>query len=550
MGTGDIFFGPQRRDGHREDQGIGGRCFGQRAVTVRGGHSFSSVLQLCKTFARCEDFSRSAGNHLATGELLPTLGSSSRRDGNRAAAHCQRETTGVELPLPIRLVVAAPRCVHRVAVGLVAVSTASTRRGFNCCFQNSGGEQFEVVAEGDGFGEGGVEGAGELGDVGVGGEEFLGEGVGIGGGKLGGGVGDDFGEAAGVADEDGGADGHGFGGREAEAFVERGVEEQLGGGIEAGHVGFGDATDGDNLSSRQAGFGEGGGDVAERGVRARGERAGEDERGERALGVGVGGVGGGVGADEEGDVFADVVAADVEPEARGELVFRADGFASGAGEVGRGVAGHPGIEAADFSGGNVGEGGEVVLRTGGIGEDEVSASGVALGGVGEPAAEAVLADVNGEAAVEAVVQRDDGVRRTPRTPEGRGGMEAGAGELTRGGTADEESPPRGGEQGMARGRASGNGDADFGGEQRAGFGGIGGEEDAERRGVGRAQERVDEAERVGADADVRVQQREAADREARGRIHGASMRAGLGSMKEKRTRCGTVTRQSKPPRGP
>ena len=302
------------------------------------------------------------------------------------------------------------------------------------------------MPEGDGFGEGGVEGAGELGDVGVGGEEFLREGVEIGGRKLGGGVGDDFGEAAGVADEDGGADGHGFGGRESEAFVERGVEKQFGGGVEAGHVGFGDATDGDNLSSGQTRFGEGGGEVAERRVLARGERAGEDEGRERALGVGVGG---GVGADEEGDVFANVVATDVEPEARRELVLGADAVALGAGEFGRGVAGHPGVEAADFSGGNLGEGGEVVLRAGGVGEDEVSTSGVAFGGAGEPATEAVVAGVNGEAAVETVVQRDDGAGRPPRTPERRRGMEKGGGKSARGGAGDEDSPPGGGEQGMA-----------------------------------------------------------------------------------------------------
>ena len=367
------------------------------------------------------------------------------------------------------------------------------------------------MPEGDGFGEGGVEGAGERGDVGVGGEEFLGEGIHIGRGKLGGGVGDDFGEAAGVADEDGGADGHGFGGREAEAFVERGVEEQLGGGVEAGHVGFGDAADGDNLSSGQTRFGEGGGKVAERRVLARGERAGEDEGRERALGVGVGG---GVGADEEGDVFADVVATDVEPEARGELVLGANAVALGAREFGRGVAGDPGVEAADFSSGNLGEGGEVVLRAGGVGEDEVSASGVAFGGAGEPAAEAVAAGVNGEAAVEAVVQGDDGAGRPPRTPDRGGGMKERVRELARGGAGDEDSPPRGGEQGMARGRAAGDGNADFGGEKRAGFGGISGEEDAKRRGVGRAQQGVDEAQGVGADANVRVQQGESADHEA------------------------------------
>ena len=87
------------------------------------------------------------------------------------------------------------------------------------------GEKFEVVAEGVGFGEGGVEGAGKVFGVAAGEEKFFLEGGEVVRREAAFGAGDDFGKTAGVADEDGRADGHGFGGGQAEAFVERGVEQ-------------------------------------------------------------------------------------------------------------------------------------------------------------------------------------------------------------------------------------------------------------------------------------------------------------------------------------
>src|SRR5262249_28795345 len=53
---------------------------------------------------------------------------------------------------------------------------------------------------------------------------------------------DDFGEGGDVGGDHGGAAGHRFQGREAEALVEGGVNEEVGGGIEGREVGVGDVA--------------------------------------------------------------------------------------------------------------------------------------------------------------------------------------------------------------------------------------------------------------------------------------------------------------------